>query len=71
MGAGNETTAVTMAWAWYLLSRHPEVDRKLRAELSEVLGGRVPTFQDLPHLRYTRMILDEALRLYPPAWDSV
>lgn len=68
LGAGNETTAVTLAWAWYLLSRHPEVDRKMRAELSTVLNGRVPTFADLPQLRYTRMIIDETLRLYPPAW---
>jgi cytochrome P450 len=68
LGAGNETTAVTLAWAWYLLSRHPEVDRQLRAELSTVLGDRVPTFADLPQLQYTRMIIDETLRLYPPAW---
>ena len=68
MGAGNETTAVTLGWAWYLLSRHPEVDRTFRAELREVLGGRTPSFEDLPRLRYTRMIVDETLRLYPPAW---
>lgn len=68
MGAGNETTAVTLGWAWYLLSRHPEVDRKFRGELREVLGGRTPTFEDLPKLRYSRMIIDETLRLYPPAW---
>jgi cytochrome P450 len=68
MGAGNETTAVTLGWAWYLLSRHPEVDRRFRTELREVLGGRTPTFEDLPRLQYTRMILDETLRLYPPAW---
>ena len=68
MGAGNETTAATLGWAWYLLSRHPEVDRRFRSELREVLGGRTPTFEDLPQLRYTRMIIDETLRLYPPAW---
>jgi cytochrome P450 len=68
LGAGSETTAVTLAWAWYLLSMHPEVDRKLRAELVEVLGGRTPTATDLPHLKYTRMVIDETLRLYPPAW---
>jgi len=68
LGAGNETTAVTLGWAWYLLSRHPEVDRTFRVELREVLGGRTPTFEDLPRLRYTRMIIDETLRLYPPAW---
>jgi len=71
LGAGNETTAVTLAWVWYLLSGHPEVDHNLRAELNAVLGGRIPTFEDLPHLKYTRMIIDETLRLYPPAWAMV
>ena len=68
LGAGSETTAVLLAWAWALLSTHPAVDRKFRAELAEVLGGRTPTIADLPNLKYTRMILDETLRLYPPAW---
>lgn len=68
LGAGSETTAVLLAWVWYLLSRHPEVARRLRMELTETLGGRVPTVTDLPHLKYTRMIIDETLRLYPPAW---
>jgi cytochrome P450 len=56
------------SWVWYLLSRHPEVDRKLRAELHSVLGGRVPTAADLRQLPYTRMVIEETLRLYPPAW---
>jgi cytochrome P450 len=68
MGAGSETTAVLLAWVWYLLSRHPEVDRKLRVELAEVLAGRVPTAAELPRLKYTRMVIEETLRLYPPAW---
>lgn len=68
LGAGSETTAVTLAWTWYLLSTHPAVDRQLRAELAAVLGGRTPTAEDLPHLPYTRMVIEEALRLYPPAW---
>ncbi len=68
MGAGSETTAVLLAWVWYLLSRHPEVDRKLRAELAAVLAGRTPTMADLPQLQYTRMVIEETLRLYPPAW---
>ncbi len=66
--AGTETTAMALAWTWYVLSTHPEVDRKLRAELAEVLGGRPPTAEDLPNLKYTRMVIEEALRLYPPAW---
>jgi len=68
LGAGSETTAVTLAWTWYLLSTHPEVDRKLRAELAEVLSGCTPTAEDLPNLKYTKMVIEEALRLYPPAW---
>ena len=64
--AGHETTANAMAWAFYMLEQHPDVLAKLRAELSEVLGGRTPTAADLPRLVYTRMMIDEVLRLYPP-----
>jgi cytochrome P450 len=64
--AGHETTANTLAWAWYLLSQAPEVEAKLHAELDQVLGGRQPGLADLPHLVYTRAVLDETLRLYPP-----
>ncbi len=66
--AGSETTANAMAWAFYLLQSHPEVLAKLRAELDDVLGGRSPTAADLPKLVYTRMVIDEVLRLYPPAF---
>ncbi|MFL5586257.1 MAG: cytochrome P450 [Ktedonobacteraceae bacterium] len=65
--AGHETTANTLTWTWYLLSQSPEIERRLHAELNEVLGGRVPTVEDLPDLKYTRMVIEEALRLYPPA----
>ena len=65
--AGHETTATTLTWTWYLLGSHPEVERRLQAELEAVLGGRVPTVEDLAELKYTRMILEEALRLYPAA----
>jgi cytochrome P450 len=65
--AGHETTANTLTWTWYLLSQSPEIERRLHAELNEVLGGRVPGVADLPELKYTRMVLEEALRLYPPA----
>lgn len=68
IGAGNETTAVTLAWAWYLLSKHPEVARKLYAELDAVLGGRAPSVADLSQLPYSRMIIEETMRLYPAAW---
>src|SRR5215467_12291874 len=66
--AGHETTALALSWTWYLLAQHPEVDTTMQAELQTVLGGRLPTVDDLPHLAYTRMVFTEALRLYPPAW---
>ncbi len=70
LGAGTETTAVMLAWVWYVLSTHLEVDYKLHAELAEVLSGRIPTVEDLPKLKYTRLVIDETLRLYPPAWAN-
>jgi len=66
--AGHETTANAMAWAFYELQRNPDVLAKLRAELDEVLGGRAPTAADLAKLVYTRMVIDEVLRLYPPVF---
>lgn len=65
---GFETSAGVLAWAWYLLSKHPSVERRLQAELADVLGGRIPTFEDLPKLKYTKMIIEETMRLYPGAW---
>jgi cytochrome P450 len=65
--AGHETTANLLTWTWYLLAQHPEAERRLRAELAQVLGGRIPTVEDLPRLTYTTMVLEESLRLYPPA----
>ena len=66
--AGHETTAATLTWVWYLLSQHPEVERRLHAELDQVLEGRRPTLSDLPRLVYTKMVVSETLRLYPPVW---
>jgi cytochrome P450 len=66
--AGHETTANALSWSWYLLAQNPEVERKLHAELDEVLHGRLPTIGDVPHLPYTEMIVTESIRLYPPAW---
>jgi len=65
--AGHETTAVTMTWVWYLLSQHPAEEAKLHQELDAVLAGRTPTVDDLPNLVYARMIIEEAMRVYPPA----
>jgi cytochrome P450 len=64
--AGHETTANTLAWAWYLLSQMPEVEARLHAEVDQVLGERTPTLADVPKLVYTRAILEETMRLYPP-----
>lgn len=66
--AGHETTANALSWTFYLLGRHPAVARKLREELAHVLGDRLPRAEDVPSLRYTRMVLAESMRLYPPAW---
>lgn len=66
--AGHETTANALTWTWYLLSTHPEVYRRMKEEVDNVLGDRTPTFEDLSSLVYTRMVLDESMRLYPPVW---
>lgn len=66
--AGHETSALALSWAWYLLATHPEVMAKLKEELKEVLNGRLPGFADIPRLTYTRQIVDETLRLFPPAY---
>jgi len=68
--AGHETTANALAWTWYLLARNPQALACLHDELSRMLGGSLPTVADLPGLTYTRMVLDEAMRLYPPAWAT-
>ena len=65
--AGHETTAVALAWTWYLLSQHPEAEARLDEELTTVLAGRTPTYEDLERLPYTRMVFEETLRLFPPA----
>ncbi|MDY7225314.1 cytochrome P450 [Hyalangium rubrum] len=68
MLAGHETTATALAWTWVLLEQNPEPERKLHEELDAVLGGRLPTADDVPRLVYTRRVLDESLRLYPPVY---
>jgi cytochrome P450 len=66
--AGHETTANALTWAWYLISQHPDVERRLQAELESVLAGELPTAEDVARLPYTESIIAEAMRLYPPAW---
>jgi cytochrome P450 len=68
LAAGYETTARALAWTFYLLDRNPGEGRKLREELARVLGGRTPTYEDLPRLVYTKMFVQESMRLYPPVW---
>ena len=65
--AGHETTALTLAWAFYLCAFDQDIQNKARAEAQSALQGRTATAADLPNLPYCRMIIDEALRLYPPA----
>ena len=66
--AGHETTANLLSWTFYLLSKHPDMERRLREEAQRVLGDREPVLEDVKGLELTRMVLEEALRLYPPAW---
>jgi len=66
--AGHETTANALTWTWYLLSQHADIEARVHAEIDSALGGRLPTADDLPALPYTRMVLAESMRLYPPAW---
>ncbi len=68
LAAGHETTANALVWAFYLLSQHTQVRAKLQDELRNVLNGRVPTVEDLAQMPYLNWVLDETLRLYPPAW---
>lgn len=68
--AGHETTALTLAYALMLLGQYPEVERRLAAELDEVLAGRLPDASDVKKLPYTEWVIKEAMRLYPPAWTT-
>ena len=66
--AGYETVANALAWTWYLLSENPECERRFHEEIDRELKGRLPSYDDLPRLRYVEMVLAESMRLYPPAW---
>jgi cytochrome P450 len=65
--AGHETTAQALTWTWYLLSLHPAIEARLDEELRAVLNGRTPQYEDIAQLCYTRMVIEESMRLYPPA----
>ena len=66
--AGHETTANALAWTWYLLATHPEVEARLQEEVDAVLAGRLPGADDVAQLPYTRMVVAESMRCFPPAW---
>jgi cytochrome P450 len=68
---GHETTALALAWTFYLLGLNPDKEQKLQAEVDTVLEGRAPTFQDLARLPYLDLVFKESLRLYPPAFGVV
>jgi len=66
--AGHETSAMALTWAFYLIAKNPHVESKLIGEIDQVLNRRTPTIEDLPKLIYTKQVVDEVLRLYPPAY---
>jgi cytochrome P450 len=66
--AGHETTASGLNWTWYLLSQHPQVAARLHAEIDATAELAAPQLADMERLTYTRQVIDEALRLYPPGW---
>lgn len=68
IAAGHETTAIALAWTFYLLSEHPQIRAKLLDEIRTVLAGRTITLEDVNQLPYTDWVLNESMRLYPPAW---
>src|SRR2546429_3350489 len=68
LAAGHETTAITLVWTFYLLSQYPQVRIKLQDEIRSALAGRAPTLDDLAKLPYLDWVLNESMRLYPPAW---
>jgi cytochrome P450 len=68
MFGGYEATADALAWTWHLLARHPEVDTRFRAEVDAVVAGDVPTAEELGRMDYTRRLIMESMRVYPPFW---
>lgn len=68
LAAGHETTAITLVWTFYLLAQYPQVRLQLQDEIRSVLGGREPTLEDLAKLPALDRVLNESMRLYPPAW---
>ncbi len=65
---GQQPAALTLTWLWYLLAQHADAQERLADEVDTLLGGREPTLGDLPQLRYTKAVVEETLRLYPPVY---
>ncbi|MBL8600810.1 MAG: cytochrome P450 [Myxococcales bacterium] len=66
--AGHETTALTLSWTTWLLAEHPAIQHQLGDEIDAVLGGRAPTLDDLPRLKFAEAVIKESMRVRPPAW---
>src|SRR5258708_11089170 len=69
--AGHDTTAITLTWIFYHLAQNTEVEAKLLAEIEQILGWRTPTLEHIDHMPYTQIVIQEALRLYPPVYVTV
>jgi cytochrome P450 len=69
--AGHETTANALGWAFYLLAKHPHVEERLRKEIVDAVGDQLITLKDLAQMPYVLMVVNEVLRMYPPAWTSM
>jgi cytochrome P450 len=69
LGAGHETTATTLSWTFFLLAQYPSIEARLQEEYQRVLNGHFPAAEHLPQLPVTRMVIEEAMRLYPPVWS--
>jgi len=66
--AGHETGATTLNWAWYLLSQNSAEEKKLHEEVDNHVAGDIPTFDEVGNIPFSRQVIEEALRLYPPVW---
>ncbi len=69
--AGTETTALTLTWCFYMLSLHPDIAERIRREGQDVYGDRLPTWEDMQALSYTRSVLQETMRMFPPIWSLI
>ena len=66
--AGHETSGISLSWTWYLIATHPEIEEKLLHSVTNSIGTTDPSFESLRSLGYSLQVVEESLRLYPPAW---